>query len=115
MTRDAVKCDNLGRMKGTGPKKHAGLKASRATPRGTSLGAELLELNRALQYLLPEGPHYLRPLLKAQAARLGDRSNQPASETDVAQMLAEQDGDAVEPEDADEETLPSKQPRPKRS
>jgi len=81
------------------PKKSVGLKAHRfksaqGESKTPSLLRELVELNRYVAYLLPEGPHYLRPFLLAQRARL--RSFEQPTASDVAQMVAEEDGDAIE-------------------
>jgi len=89
---------------GSGSRKYAGLKARRKPPGAPErpIELELLELLSLIEEALPQGPSSARVRLRDMRYRLVGSVN--ASDTDVAQMLAEQDGEPVEPED---ETIPS--------
>jgi len=89
--------NKLGEAAGGGrSRKQTGLKARRHSQAASETASLLLELVRAVESLVPEGPHYARPVLRALKVRLGSTDHQPMSETDIAQALAEEDGEPLE-------------------
>lgn len=89
--------NKLGEAAGEGrPRNQTGQKARRHSQAASETASLLIELTLAVRSLVPEGPHPARPLIAALLARLGYRGTLPMSETDVAQALAEEDGEPLE-------------------
>lgn len=97
-----------GRQGTGGPRNTKGLRPlrNRVEDAPTEL---LLELLSILEEVLPGGPSSARIRLRDLRFKLVGTSI--ASETDVAQMMAEEDGEPVEPEEAEDATQRSTKAR----